>query len=123
MTEEVQQNMWDAVIETLTVKEALVMPKLRRLTLDGRVHNILTSTIRNQDGLVAMISSRCYLEPGPFSRGACRLKKLTFWNFGEKDTHPLEKSRMDRLLEMSSVGLVCNWYWGKLDWYKVDVEE
>ncbi|KAK1225799.1 hypothetical protein PQX77_011248 [Marasmius sp. AFHP31] len=121
--EVIQQKMWDAVFETLIFPangEALVMPRLRSLTLDGRVYNIPTSTIGNHEGLVKMVSSRRSIDPELANRGACRLEELIFWNFGKEGTHPLEGSSMDQLLKLSSDGLVCNWYWGDLDWYKVD---
>ncbi|KAL0063831.1 hypothetical protein AAF712_009276 [Marasmius tenuissimus] len=123
INEGIQQKMWDAVFETLTLAtndEALVMPRLRSLTLDGRVYNIPASTIGNHERLLAMVSSRRSIDPDLSCRGARRLKELIFWNFGKEGTHPLEGSSMDQLLKVSSDGLVCNWYWGDSDWYKVD---
>ncbi|KAK1225808.1 hypothetical protein PQX77_011219 [Marasmius sp. AFHP31] len=123
--DEFQQRMWDAIFETLTfgVKgDQLLMPQLRRLTLDGITTTSYPPTIRNDEALCAMVSSRCFIEPDIMAeRGLCRLEEMTLWNFGEDNTIPLKQSSMDRLGEISSTqGLTFNWYWGRLDWSIVD---
>ncbi|KAJ8089112.1 hypothetical protein PM082_014360 [Marasmius tenuissimus] len=122
---ETQQRLLDVIFETLTFGakgNKLSMPQLQRLTIDGLTITSYPSTVRNEEALCAMVSSRCFIEPAVMAeRGLCRLEDLTLWNFGENDTIPLKRSSMDRLMEISlTQGLTFNWHWGDLEWDIVD---
>ncbi|KAJ8089094.1 hypothetical protein PM082_014342 [Marasmius tenuissimus] len=122
-SEEIDSRMWNVVFETLTLGrkgKAQVMPTLRCLTTNGYPGSVSTLTMRDEDVLLAMVSSRSPIGTDVLPHGVSPLLVFTFWNFGKDDMVLLENSDLERLLALSSVGLACNWYWEDLDWYRVD---
>ncbi|KAL0058706.1 hypothetical protein AAF712_014617 [Marasmius tenuissimus] len=122
-SEEIDSRMWNVVFETLTLGrkgKAQVMPTLRCLTTNGYPGSISTLTMRDEDVILAMVSSRSLIGTDVLPHGVSPLLVFTFWNFGKDDMVLLENSDLERLLALSSVGLACNWYWEDLDWYGVD---
>ncbi|KAJ8089070.1 hypothetical protein PM082_014318 [Marasmius tenuissimus] len=112
------QELLDTFFRALTTggTSPLVLPKLRHVVLH------YTDMAWDDETFVEMVASRrrVQTEPDMISRGACQLEEVTFWNFGQKGTNVLDgMNKRNQMIELCSTGLICNSYWGELDWYTI----
>ncbi|KAK1225800.1 hypothetical protein PQX77_011249 [Marasmius sp. AFHP31] len=112
------QELLDTFFRALTAGSTglIILPKLRHVVLHR------PKMAWDDGAFIEMVASRGHVQTGPdlISHGAYQLEEVTFWNLGEEGTSHLDGlSRRSQMMELCSTGLICNSYWGELDWYTV----